>query len=230
MIVAMTLALCTTMEHNAKGCIQVQFIGGINMGLFGPSKKEVWKQLSEEINANLVEGGFWKGNRVEGRHNNWVIYLDTYTVSTGKSSVTYTRMRAPFINMNNFSFKIYKSGLFSDIGKAFGMQDIEVGYEDFDRDYIIQGNDEGLVTKLFSNSKIRELITLQPRLRLEIKKSEGAFGPAFPENESELYFLVTGVIKDIDLLKNLFELFSEVLEELELIGSAGGDSPSVKLY
>jgi hypothetical protein len=200
------------------------------MGFFGPSKNEVWKQLSEEINGDMVNGGFWKGNRVEGRHNNWIIYLDTYTVSTGKSSVTYTRMRAPFINNDNFYFKIYKSGFFSDVGKAFGMQDIEVGYEDFDRDYIIQGNYESLVIKLFSNPKIRELITYQPRIKLEIKKSEGFFGPTFIENENELYFLVTGVIKDIYLLKKLFELFSEVLDELELIGSVSGEAPSVQLY
>lgn len=200
------------------------------MGLFGPSKNEVWRQLSEEINGDLIEGGFWKGNRVEGRHNNWIIYLDTYTVSTGKSSVTYTRMRAPFINKDDFFFRIYKSGIFSDMGKALGMQDIIVGYEDFDRDYIIQGNHEELVIKLFANPRIRELITYQPRIKLEIKKNEGFFGPSFLENESELYFLVAGVLKDIDLLKSLFELFSEVLEELELIGSASSDSPSVKLY
>lgn len=200
------------------------------MGLFGPSKNEVWQQLSQEINVDLVNGGFWRGNRVEGKHNNWVIYLDTYTVSTGKSSVTYTRMRAPFINKEHFYFKIYKNGLFSDIGKVFGVQDIEVGYEDFDKDYIIQGNRERDVVKLFSNEKIRELITQQPRIRLEIKESEGFFGPKFHEDESELYFLVTGVLKDIDLLKGLFDLFSEVLEELELIGSASGESPRVQLY
>lgn len=200
------------------------------MGFFGPSKKEVWRQLSEEINGDMVDGGFWKGNRVEGRHNNWIIYLDTYTVSTGKSSITYTRMRAPFINKDNFFFKIYNSGFFSDVGKALGMQDIEVGYEDFDRDYVIQGNDENLVNKLFSNPEIRELITYQPRIKLEIKKSEGIFGPAFTENEGELYFLVTGVMKDIDLLKKLFELFSNVLDELELIGSASGEAPHVQLY
>lgn len=94
----------------------------------------------------------------------------------------------------------------------------------------MEWNNEGIQNRLNSNTRIRELITYQPRIKLEIKKNEGFFGPSFLENESELYFLVAGVIKDIDLLKSLFELFSEVLEELELIGSASGDSPSVKLY
>lgn len=199
------------------------------MGLFGPSKNEVWRQLSEEISADLVEGGFWWGSRVEAKHNNWTIYLDTYTQSSGKSSTTYTRMRAPFVDNNGFNFKIYKNGFFSDLGKALGMQDIEVGFEEFDENYIIQGNDEGTVVRVFSNAKIRELIERQPQVRLEIKKSEGIFGPTFKENESELYFLAYGVLKDLELLKGLFELFSEVLEELELMGSASSEAPEVRL-
>ncbi len=33
------------------------------MGMFGPSKKEVWKQLSQEIGAKYIEGSFLKGSR-----------------------------------------------------------------------------------------------------------------------------------------------------------------------
>lgn len=200
------------------------------MGLFGPSKREVWEQLTSEINAEVVDGGFWKGNRVEGRHNNWTIYLDTYTVSTGKSSMTYTRMRAPFVNSKDFYFKVYNTGVFSEIGKWLGGQDIEVGYELFDCEYVIQGSDENAVKSLFSNERIRSLIQELPRVKLEIKQSEGIFGPTFQENEGELFFLVPGVMKDIDHLKRLFELFSEVLETLELIGVASGSAASTELY
>lgn len=200
------------------------------MGLFGPSKREVWEQLTSEINAEVVDGGFWKGNRVEGRHNNWTIYLDTYTVSTGKSSMTYTRMRAPFVNSKDFYFKVYNTGVFSEIGKWLGGQDIEVGYELFDSEYVIQGSDENAVRTLFSNERIRSLIQELPRVKLEIKQSEGIFGPTFQENEGELFFLVPGVMKDIDHLKRLFELFSEVLETLELIGVASGSAASTELY
>lgn len=200
------------------------------MGLFGPSKSEVWGQLCDEIHANLINEGFWKGDRVEARHNNWVIYLDTYTVSTGKSSITYTRMRAPFINKDEFYFNIYNSNVFTDIGKMLGIEDIEVGYEPFDSEYIIRGNRIEWIKKLFSNPKIRELIKLQPKIKLEIKQSEGIFGPRFSENEGELYFVIPGVLKEISLLKGLFELFSEVLETLELIGVASGEPANTKLY
>ena len=186
--------------------------------------------MCQEINAKFITSGFWKRKRVESKHNNWTIYLDTFTESSGENAVKYTRMRAPFVDRDKLYFKIYKKGIFSGLGKALGMQDIQVGYREIDDNYIIKGNNEPIVVRLFSNSKIRELIQRQPKLTLEIINSEGMFGPKFKENESELYFLVQGVMKDIELLKSLFVLFSEVLDELKRIGSATGDTPQVKLY
>jgi hypothetical protein len=201
------------------------------MKIFGKSKKKVWKKLSENINANYYEGSFFIGPRLEYTHNKWTIYLDTYTVSTGKSSTTYTRMRVPFINLRKFKLKIYRKGVFSNIGKALGMQDIEIGFDDwFDRDFIIKGNDEVLLGKLLQNHQIRNLIDRQPSIVLEIKDDEGMFGPKFNENESVLSFMVIGVIKDIDRLKSLFELFVKVIDEFEVIGITVNQTPEVRLY
>jgi hypothetical protein len=199
------------------------------MGLFGPSKKEVWQQLAEKIQADYVNKGFWAGDRVEAHVDNWVVVLDTYTVSTGKSSITYTRMRAPFVNLDNFYFKIYRTGIFSGLGKMLGMEDINIGYEEFDEDFVIKSNSEEKVKQLFSNKSIRDLIQEQPKINLEIKDDEGFFSSHFPEGVDELYFQVTGVIKDIDRLKELYELFAEVLKELCSMGSASTEKPRVVL-
>ncbi len=199
------------------------------MGWFGPSKEEVWRQLSEEIGAEFVEGGFWKGNKVQAHVKPWTITLDTYTVSTGKSSVTYTRMRAPYVNPEGFRFTIYRKNLFSDLGKFLGMQDIEVGDPEFDEAFIIKGNDESKVHDLFANSKIRQMTQDQPEIRLEVKDGEGWFGPKFPEDVDELSFQVVGVIKDVERLKALFDLFAAVLDQLCQIGSAYKQKPGVTL-
>jgi hypothetical protein len=199
------------------------------MGLFGPSKREVWQQLADEINANYIHGGFWKGDKVQAQVDNWLVVLDTYTVSHGKTSTTYTRMRAPFINLDSFYFKIYQKSLFSDLGKMLGMQDITVGYEEFDEEYIIKGNNEEKLKQLFSNERIRKLIETQPQMNLEIKDDEGYFAANFPAGVDELYFTVYGVIKDIEVLKELYELFAEILKELSEIGSASVEAPDVEL-
>lgn len=46
--------------------------------LFGASKREIWRQLSEQIGARYVEGGFLKGDKVEATHGEWIVTLGTY--------------------------------------------------------------------------------------------------------------------------------------------------------
>jgi len=58
--------------------------------IFGPSKKEVWQALSEQIDSEFVEGGFFSKDKVVAHIKEWVVTLDTYTVSNGKTSTTYT--------------------------------------------------------------------------------------------------------------------------------------------
>ena len=195
--------------------------------LLGPSKEEIWRQLCGKIDGRYIEGGFWKGDKVEATHGEWTITLDTYTVSNGKSSVTYTRMRAPYVNPDGFHFTIYRKGIFSDIAKWFGMQDVAVGYEPFDQDFIIKGNSEMKLRQLFADARIRELIAAQPAIRFTVKDDEGWFGARLPEGVDELYFEVVGVIKDVEQLKMLYELFAETLDQLCHIGSAYENKPNV---
>lgn len=198
------------------------------MGLFGPSRKEIWESLASQIGAEY-RGDFWKGDKVTAKIGEWSVVLDTYTVSTGKSSITYTRIRAPYVNPNGFKFTIYKKGLLSGIGKLFGMQDIEIGYCEFDDSFIIKSNDEYNVRNLFSDENLRQMIQHQPSFYLTVKDDEGFFGSHFPEGVDELYFAVTGVIKDIDRLKNLFDIFADTLNQLCIIGAAYKDGPEVEL-
>ena len=197
--------------------------------LFGSSTEEIWRQLCAEIGAQYVDGGFWKGNKVQGAHGPWTITLDTYTISNGKTSTTYTRMRAPFVDSEGFRFTVYRKGIFSEIGKWFGMQDIEIGDANFDQDFILKSNREPKLRELLGSSKIRELINQQPEIYFAIKDDEGFFGSSFPEGVDELYFQVVGVITDLERLKLLYDLFAETLDQLCRIGAANQNAPNVSL-
>lgn len=197
--------------------------------LFGPSKAEIWRQLCAETGADYVQGGFWKGDKVRATHDEWTITLDTYAVSNGKTTMVYTRLRAPYINPDRFRFTIYRRGLFSEIGKLFGMQDVQVGHEDFDRDFIIKGTDEKKLIALFDNARLRELIVAQPQIHLTVMDDEGWWGTAFPSDTDELHFNVHGVIKEVERLKLLFDLFAETLDQLCRIGSAYEKAPQLEL-
>lgn len=197
--------------------------------LFGPSKDEIWSQLSQEIGADYQKGGFFTSGKVIITYKQWEITLDTYTVSDGKTSHTYTRLRAPYVNQDGFRFNIYRKSVFSGLGKLLGMQDIEIGDAFFDEEFIIQGTPEEQVRRLLQNADICQRIQNQPNIHFQVKDDEGWFRKKFPEGVDELYFQTSGVIKDQQRLKDLFDLFSVVLDELCRMGSAYENEPGVSL-
>ena len=197
--------------------------------IFGPSKDEIWTQIATDIDGEFIKGSFWGKDVLVYKRGEWQILLDTYTVSTGQSSYTLTRMRAPFVNKDGLYFEISREGFFSSIGKFFGMQDIEIGDPFFDKQFIIKGNNPEKIKLLLSDDGIKELCQRQPRIHLKIKDDEGRFGPDFPEGVDELYFECIGVIKETALLKSLFALFCVVLERLVQIDSAYEDDPQITL-
>ena len=162
-------------------------------------------------------------------HGEWTVTLDTYTVSTGKVVMVYTRLRAPYVNPDGFRFTISRKHMFSSVARWLGMQDVQVGHEPFDDDFIIKGTSEDKLRELFSSPRLRELVSGQPEIKLTVHDDEGWFGPEFPEGVDELTFIAGGVIKDIDRLKQLYELFAETLDQLCRIGSAYERAPEVTL-
>jgi hypothetical protein len=198
--------------------------------LFGPSKAEIWSLLAQQIGAEFKGGGWGKGReRVEAQVGQWIVTLDTFTVSTGKSTVTFTRMRAPFVNGDGFRFTITRAGIFSPIARMLGFQDVELGDAAFDKAFVIKSSDEPRVRTFLADADLRAKLALQPSLTLSVLDDEGWFGTKFPEGVDELKFHTVGVIKDLVRLEQLFELFAATLARLCRIGSAYEDDPKIRL-
>ena len=196
--------------------------------LFGPSQKEIWRQLSTEVHGKFHEGGLLSGSAVQARTRDWIITLDTYTTGDGKTNQTFTRLRAPYFNPEGFRFEIYRASVFSGLGKSLGMQDIEVGHPRFDEAFVIKSNSPRRVRRLFDNEKIRHLIDAQPRIHLSVKAHEGWLSK-FPAGVDELHFQAAGTIKDLARLRTLFDLFAEVLHQVCHEGRAYEDDVDIHI-
>jgi hypothetical protein len=200
------------------------------MSLFGPSQKETWTKLSEEVKAEFINGGMWKAHKVVVHEKEWTITLDTFAVHTGKATIPFTRMRAPFMTKDGFRFKIEKRNFFSPVADFFGRKSLSTGYPEFDQHFVITGTDEYKLKKLFAHETIRKLIEMQKEIHLEIKDDEGwLVTPKFPTDVDELYFQTSGIVKDSERLKLAFLLMKEVLNQLVTIGSAYDRDPNVTL-
>jgi len=200
---------------------------GILRELFGPSKEDIWKQLATELDGDFQKGNFWKGDKIDVLYKDWFITLNTYSTYSKDSSTTYTCMRGAFTNVDGFRFTVYRKSIFNGIGKFFGMQDIQIGDHFFDEAYIIKSNDISKVRVLFKNRKLKQLIKIQPKLRLSLQDDNGWFNNQFPQGVDELFFERVGVMKDLTQLRNLFELFAEVLNNLCHLDSGFENDPNL---
>lgn len=184
----------------------------VRLRLFAESLESAWRRLAESIGGTYHEGGFVTRAAVQLTSGDWVVTLDTAQRDDG---VSYTRIRAPFTNPEGFRFRIKRRGLFSWVGRLLKLQDVEVGYPGFDRDFIIRGDaSPDRLRRFLANHRIRLLMIRQPRLDLEVRDDPGWLRPGFPRELDQLEFRERGVIKDVYRLEGLFQLFVECLREM----------------
>ncbi len=206
---------------------------GLLRNIFGPSKEEIWVQLEQEINATLIKKkNFFDDSKVVLEHKNWTIILDVFHRSTGKSSTPYTRMRCAYINKDDFRFSIYPAGLFTDLAKYFGMQDIEIEDKIFDDTFVLKSKNPDKIRALFKDKNIKnDFLALAnlSQFQVKVQDDEGFWGQSFPDGVDELYLEVVGIIKDVEKLKIMFKLFAEIMDRLCEIGSAYETRPEINL-
>jgi len=175
------------------------------------NQKDAWKKLCDDIGGNYIVSKRFKIPRVELKYKNFLFCLDTYTVSTGSTTMTFTRMRTMFINKEEFTFKMYKEGFFAKIGKFFGMEDIEIGDEIVDKKLIIKSRNEFMVKDLLSDEKIRQKLRDIKYINLSIEKK-------MYDNKEQLYKesvlnqTQAGIIRDVELLKSWYYLLAAIVD------------------
>lgn len=189
--------------------------------LVAASPALAWGRFANEVGGEFVDAEF----KVFASVDHWIIELETFEAidrrSWGSSDI-WTRMKAPFLSLDGFSFNVYRAGFFTGVGKLVGMQDIKIGFQGFDRDFVVKGTHEDKAKDFFSNPRIVELIGAQPSIQFCAKQPH-----AGSQGEAELRFQEEGIISDVERLHLLHELFAQSLRQLCRIGSASPESPAI---
>lgn len=196
---------------------------------FGRSRTEIWRKLSAELGGSYSERSWRRRDCIRVEHGHWTITLDTYTVHANNAHIPYTRLRAPFLNTDRWRLKIYRASVFSALGAWLGMQDVEIGSLQFDRDFVVKTNDEHRARQFFADAELRRQLSAQKRITLSVEDHEGWFGPKFPADTDELRVVVHGHLKDTERLRALFALFATALDRLCAIGAAYERAPGLQL-
>ena len=196
--------------------MQVLFFAGIFALVFGAlyftrqAQQKAWGELAARTGLTFEPGGFFGPvPRVTGAYRSHSLTLDTFTRGSGKHRHTYTRIVLFVNNQANVYLALYQEGVFSKIGKFFGMQDIQVGDEEVDRKFIIKSKPENYAASLFTSISLRDQLLKTRTLNVEV-------------DGRELTFEQMGLLTDVEYLKFLFDLLCQLAERVEQAGGWAG--------
>lgn len=83
-----------------------------------------------------------------------------------------TSFHAQLPASQKFRFLIHPQDFLYEIGKIFGKEDVTTGYEDFDKEVMIQTNDPAKLRHLFSSVTVRALFQQLSGYSLAIRERE----------------------------------------------------------
>jgi len=187
---------------------------------FADHENALWKQICDELGGELTDEKGSRHDKVVAQVGQWTVTLDQHSEPGYRTEHLYTRLRAPFVNPDGLRFAVSHQGIFTNIGKLVGMQDIKVEHEPFDKMFCIQGSDPEKIKALFHDDALRELVKLEPHIHIQVRDAGDWFEDWFDDQVDELVVEVEGEVKDIHRLQRLFSLFARTLDDLCQLGSA----------
>lgn len=209
------------------------------------TKSEAWDEVSAALDGRIDTDKKGKPERVTFRHADWDVVLDTYTVSTGNSSATFTRVRVLFNgrpdgrnddrygdrydDRGHFDLGITRRNPFHALARLFRIREARIGYGRFDRTFFVRSNGPGLAKSLLRGTNVARLLLDDPRVKLEVKKPGKRIRRAAGEEVREIRVQVGGVVKDPGRLESMVRLCTEVLDELVRLGPALEGSVAAEL-
>ncbi len=176
--------------------------------IYGNSEEEVWQQLQADLARE--EGLLQYTALLEQQGRKVVLDIDIDPGGGFEGGYAFTRLSAPLQRRDDFKFHIHDEGFLADVGKLLGMQDVVIGYPEFDDKVIIKTNNKDRIRQLFSAAEVREVFSALPDFNLQVKEHE--------LDDSQQTFLeleIEEAITDLPRLRRIYSAFYQVLEALD---------------
>jgi hypothetical protein len=177
------------------------------------SLNNVYRSFAQRVGGTLQEGSLWSFPSVAFAHGGATVLLNVYSTG-GKHSTHYTQLMFTLYHSPTFRCEIYPEGFFQEIGKFFGMQDIEVGYRMFDDHFVVKSDDIESVRNFLNAAVQQEMLKLK-RLRSNDHVYLSMTG-------AQLIIRKLNVLNRADDLNTFYESGGRICDELmALIGENG---------
>jgi hypothetical protein len=181
---------------------------------FKHHEDEMWDRLSQELGGEFIDRKGWRFDKIKVRDGEWTITIDLHSHAGYKSETLFTRIRVPFVNEEGLHFKIFHQGFLDTIGAKLGVQDIIIGVEEFDKTFMIQGDDEEKIRALLSSEDLRADMLSEPKIHLTLRDSGDAFSEEFPDGVDELVLEIENEVTEKKRLRKLYDIVARTLHHL----------------
>ena len=169
----------------------------------GETVESMWQQVRSDF-----EGEDLLGYHVLLDNGNHVVELDVDIDLGGGFEGGYeiTRFISRLPGTNDFKFALHKEDFLDEIGKFFGMQDVKLCYEDFDKHVVVKTNDEARTKQLLSDETLRLfIVAFEDDFTLSLSKDH---------EEKVLAFEIEKGITDVAVLQKIYSQYVALLTAL----------------
>lgn len=173
------------------------------------STDEAWQGVDNVLQE--TEGAVIHNFVIEQQNHKVEILIENSPGGAEEGGYELTRFNAKFnapnYHQKHLKFSVFPRDILGSIGILLGMQHVVTGYEDFDKDVVVQCNDEELAKKIFQNEYLRKVLQ---------NLSGYTFKTVHNEETDEHFIelqLQTG-LKTTDLVFEVYSVFYDVLQSL----------------
>lgn len=193
--------------ENKEGLFSQIFITRTH-GFIDISKKQsFWQELANEYCGTLtVKQAISKDLECLSMQ----IPYRQYFVEFTESDTHPLKISCKLEPLQPFEFAISYEDTLEKLLKLFGQQDIQVGDEEFDRRYLVQGKDAGVVAELLSSSRMKTIL---------LSNNVFSYSCTYDKKENMLYLksLVSRTVNSKAELAELFNLFCMTINKMEVL-------------
>lgn len=177
--------------------------------IFGDTTNDIWQQVAADLSSQEV----YEYNVLliqDGRSVELMIDIDLGGGFEG--GYAYTSFAARIAPEHDFRFALHHQGFIDTVSTFFGMEDIVIGYPEFDEALIVKTNDRERTRRIFSDLNVRKIFQSLRFFTLHLTHDH-----VVGQKEKELFlkFTIEEGILDPAVLRNLYDAFCQVLSNIE---------------
>jgi hypothetical protein len=171
------------------------------------NEETVWKKITADLSVENPPLQY----QVLIYHDDKKILLDIDIDPGGgfESGYESTTLTATVHNLNGYKFAVHHEDFLDVVGKFFGMQDVEIGYPEFDKDIIVKTNDTERTKHIFLDEEVRKTFQSLTGFTFNTitKHTE----------EDHLEFTIDKGMLDTAELRKIYTAFVSVLSSIEAL-------------